>query len=68
MFGKIILEKHNPIVLVRVHLVHIDTADGAMCHAMSCKHTVAPLGFKQGQLLLALQKNKNCYKITCIHK
>ena len=42
MFGKTILEKfHNysPIVLIRVHLVHLYTTDGAMCHALFCKHS-----------------------------
>ena len=42
MFGKIILEKFHIVPLyfvLRVHLVQIYTTDGAMCHAMFCKHS-----------------------------
>ena len=41
MFGKTILEKFLivPLYLKRVHLVQLYTTDGAMCHAMFCKHS-----------------------------
>ena len=38
--GRVIKGGHcSPIVLIRVHLVQIYTTDGAMCHAMFCKHS-----------------------------
>ena len=60
-----VLYTGSPIVLIRVHLVQIYTTDGAMCHAMSCKHS-SLTGIPARVVIFCINKNMNFYKITCI--